>query len=187
MISGHFCIPSLSLSHLIEMLRILLVIFLLLPTVWMIYTVTVIPTARDQYKVWACPRGYRNPCLNGLSKAGYTACFNGTTKYNVYCCNPSQLSNAPHVMPSKDQLFKPDVCCTADGMNWFFMLQNVFYLLFCRIFMFFWNPVLFWRLYPKRLEKRNKIGSLLQICETRSQRDPFQTMSPKSRNCVMFC
>lgn len=63
----------------------------------------------NQFQVTRCEG--TNPCMYD-SRPSFTACFNGTSMRNVYCCNPLTLGNKN---PNRNQLFKPNICCTANG------------------------------------------------------------------------
>lgn len=63
----------------------------------------------NQFQVTRCQG--TNPCMYD-SRPSFTACFNGTSMRNVYCCNPLTLGNKN---PNRNQLFKPNICCTASG------------------------------------------------------------------------
>lgn len=65
----------------------------------------------DEYSVSICKRNDR--ACNTRSRPMFSRCFFGTSKNNTYCCNPRTLNKT---VPSKNELFKPTVCCSADGV-----------------------------------------------------------------------
>lgn len=64
----------------------------------------------DEYAVSRCKGGDR--VCSYRSRPIFSRCFFGTSKNNTYCCNPRTLNKT---VPSKNELFKPTVCCSADG------------------------------------------------------------------------